>query len=135
MQYSNFVENQPVYKRDEDGNIIYIEVDGEQVPVTTGTTESRYAEPTEFKAVITNKLNEAIIQSYGIDVSTNYAQITARKDYLPLKVGSLVWKRTQPTYKEDGTVDETSADYTVKGVADEGLDFDLFLLQRNVQGA
>ena len=52
-----------------------------------------------------------------------------------MSVGSLVWKRSDVKYKdeENTIVDENSADYIVKGVADEGLTVDLFLLQKNVK--
>ena len=44
-------------------------------------------------------------------------------------------KRQLLQYKDDEKtiVDETTADYTVKGIADEGMSEDLFLLQRNVK--
>ena len=46
-----------VYERDDDGNIIYIEVDGEQVPVPTGDKEQGYGIVTEFKACATQATN------------------------------------------------------------------------------
>ena len=74
-------------------------------------------------------------KDYGIDNSTNYAQIVANKGELPLKAGSVIWKKSEVGYKDDDKtiVDETTADYIVKGVADEGMSEDLFLLQRNVK--
>ena len=52
-----------------------------------------------------------------------------------LKAGSVIWKKSEVGYKDDvkTIVDETTADYTVKGIADEGMSEDLFLLQRNVK--
>ena len=61
------------------------------------------------------------------------AQIVTDKGYLPIKEGDLIWKRSEVKYDSDGFPDPKSADYTVKGVADEGLTVDLFLLQRNVK--
>ena len=80
-------------------------------------------------------MNEVVWQDYGIDDSTNYAQIIVSKGYLPLKSGSVIWKKSEIVYKDDDNTipDESSADYTVKGVADEGLNEDLFLLKRNVK--
>ena len=74
-------------------------------------------------------------QDYGVDNSTNFAQIVASKVELPLKAGSVIWKKSEVGYKDDEKtiVDETTADYTVKGIADEGMSEDLFLLQRNVK--
>ena len=79
--------------------------------------------------------NLALIKEFGVDNSTNFVQIVEDKGKLPLNVGSLVWKRSDVRYKdeENTIVDENSADYIVKGVADEGLTVDLFLLQKNVK--
>ena len=88
-----------------------------------------------FYSSISNKLSEALIKEFGVDNSTNFVQIVEDKGKLPLSVGSLVWKRSDVRYKdeENTIVDENSADYIVKGVADEGLTVDLFLLQKNVK--
>lgn len=126
----------PIYESytDEEGNVIYI-TDDDGNKIETGETTIGYTKPVEFKANITNKLNEVVWQDYGIDDSTNYAQIIVSKGALPLKAGSVIWKKTQIFYKDDENTipDESSADYTVKGVADEGLNEDLFLLKRNVK--
>ncbi len=126
----------PIYERDEDGSIIYYEdEDGNKIPLETGEMEMGYSQPTEFLANINNKLNEVVWKEYGIDNSTNYAQIVVSKETLPLKAGSVIWKKSEIGYKdnEKTIVDESTADYVVKGVADEGLSEDLFLLQRNVK--
>ena len=136
MRYSLQGEKVPIYETDEDGNIIYYEdADGNRIPLETGEYETGYSKPVSFFANINNKLNEVVWQDYGIDNSTNYAQIVASKDELPLKVGSVIWKKSEVCYKDDDRtiVDETTADYTVKGIADEGMSEDLFLLQRNVK--
>lgn len=131
MKYSVENENVTVYERDSYGNIKYIIMsDGTKIPKKK--TVIRFSEPTEFLAGITNKLSESLIKEYGIDDSTQYAQIVAKKGYLPLCVGAVIWKKSEVTYI-NGYVDEKSADYVVKGVADEGINFDLFLLQRNVK--
>ena len=148
MKYSLQGERVPIYETDEneniiydhytdsDGNIIYyLDENGNKIPLATGEYTTGYSQPVSFFANINNKLNEVIWQDYGIDDSTNYAQIITSKDELPLKVGSVIWKKSEVGYKDDGNtiVDETTADYTVKGIADEGMSEDLFLLQRNVK--
>ena len=45
-----------VYDRDEDGNIKYIEIDGEKIPVEIGT-EPGYNDPVLFYAVCPAKLD------------------------------------------------------------------------------
>lgn len=133
MKYANVAEGQPIYRKDDDGNIIYQEIDGELVPLKTGETSMGIEEPVIFYATITNKLSETLIKEFGVDYSTETAQITASRGYLPFRVGTLIWKNSEVGYEEDGTVDKTSCDYTVVGVADEGMMYDLFLLKRNVK--
>lgn len=136
MYYSLQAGEVPVYETDEEGNVIYFEDDdGNKFPLETGETTTGYTKPTEFSACINNKLNEVVWQDYGIDDSTNYAQILASKGSLPLKAGSVIWKKSEIGYKDEAHTipDESTADYVVKGVADEGLSEDLFLLKRNVK--
>ena len=136
MYYSLQDGQVPVYQTDDDGNIIYYQdEDGNKFPLETGETTIGYTKPKKFLANISNKLNEVVWRDYGIDDSTNYAQIIASKNELPLKPGSVVWKRSEIVYKDDSQTnpDESTADYVVKGVADEGLSEDLFLLKRNVK--
>lgn len=136
MKYSLQGEKIPIYETDENGNIIYYEdSDGNKIPIETGEYTTGYSQPIPFLANINNKLNEVVWKDFGIDDSTNYAQIVASKDELPLKAGSVIWKKSEVGYKDDDKtiVDETTADYTIKGIADEGMSEDLFLLQRNVK--
>lgn len=146
MKYALQIGEVPIYNRDEngeiiyehyedsDGNIIYyLDENGNKIPSETGEYEIGYSEPVSFLSNISNKLNEVVWAEYGIDNSTNYAQILADKDVLPLKAGSVIWKKSDVGIKESGSVDDSTADYVVKGVADEGQNFDLFLLQRNLK--
>ena len=136
MKYSLQDGQIPIYETDENGNIIYYtDSDGNKIPMETGESTTGYSQPVSFFANINNKLNEVVWQDYGIDDSTNYAQIIASKGKFPLKAGSVIWKKSEVCYKDDDKtiIDETTADYTVKGIADEGMSEDLFLLQRNVK--
>ena len=136
MKYSLQDGQIPIYETDDDGNIIYYtDSEGNQIPIETGEYTTGYSQPVSFFANINNKLNEVVWQDYGIDNSTNYAQIVASKGELPLKAGSVIWKKSEVGYKDEANtiVDITTSDYTVKGIADEGMSEDLFLLQRNVK--
>lgn len=137
MKYALLLGTFPIYERDEYGEIIYYtDGEGNRIPLETGESEERYSEPVEFGANINNKLDEVAWTEYGIDNSTNFAQIVTDKGVLPLKAGSVIWKKSEVRYKDtENTIpDETTADYIVKGVADEGLSADLFLLQKKVKG-
>ena len=132
MKYSLQGKRIEVYERDQDGNIKFYESDsGEKIPLIKKEIVG-FSEPTIFCANISNKLSEVQKKKNGIDDSTNYAQIITDKGALPIKAGDLIWKKSDVKYDEDGIVDSTSADYTIMGVADEGLTVDLFLLKRNV---
>lgn len=136
MKYAIQNAEIPIYQTDEDGNILYYEdSEGNKIPLETGETEIGFSEPTSFFANINNKLDEVAWREYGIDNSTNYAQIVASKNVLPLKAGSIIWKKSEVGYKDEAQtiISENSCDYVVKGVADEGLSVDLFLLQRNLK--
>ena len=128
MYYANQDRVVPIYEyyEDEDGNMI---------PLDTGETKLIYGEPIEFKANISNKLNEVKWAEYGIDESTNYAQIVASKGSIPLKVGTIIWKKSEIGYEDVDSeiVDENTSDYVVKGVADEGLTEDWYLLKKRVK--
>lgn len=132
MKYSLQGERIEVYEKDDNGNIKFYEsADGEKIPLVKKEIVG-FTEPSIFYANISNKLSEVLAKQFGIDDSTNYAQIITDKGSLPIKAGDLVWKKSDVKYDEDGIVDSTSADYTVMGVADEGLTVDLFLIKRNV---
>ena len=145
MKYSLQGQKITIYKKDEDGNIQYegytdsdgnfipyLDVNGEKIPIILKEVVG-YSEPKIFKANISNKLSEVLIREFGVDDSSSYCQIVTDKGYLPLDVGDLVWKKSNVETDKDGLVDKNSADYIVKGVADEGLTVDLFLLQKIVR--
>lgn len=132
MKYSLQGERIEIYEKDDNENIKFYEsADGEKIPLVKKEIVG-FSEPVIFYANISNKLSEVLAKQFGIDDSTNYAQIITDKGSLPIKAGDLIWKKSDVKYDEDGIVDSTSADYTVMGVADEGLTVDLFLIKRNV---
>ncbi len=145
MKYSSQGKRISVYKRDGNGDIVYqsyvdadgntifyLDDNGEKIP-TIIDERIGFSDPQTFYANISNKLSEVLVKEFGIDDSSTYVQIVTDKGYLPLRAGDVVWKKSEVGYDADGLVDSTTADYTVKGVADEGLTVDLFLLQKIVK--
>lgn len=145
MKYSSQGKRISVYKRDVNGDIVYqsyvdadgntifyLDDNGEKIP-TIIDERIGFSDPQTFYANISNKLSEVLVKEFGIDDSSTYVQIVTDKGYLPLKAGDVVWKKSEVGHDADGLVDSTTADYTVKGVADEGLTVDLFLLQKIVK--
>lgn len=129
--YSNPGKLVPIYETDDEGNIRYIEVDGELAPVETGEYEPGFSMPIEFKANITGKLDNVVIRAAGADASDNHAQILADKGILPFKIGTRIWLRSKVEYKDEAKTmpDGDSADYVVRGLMLEGLNQDMFYLE------
>ncbi len=133
MKYSQHGQKVTIYEKDDDGNIkYYVDGDGNKIPLIADEKVG-FSEPKEFYANISNKLSEVLVKEFGVDDSSTYVQIVTDKGYLPLKAGDVVWKKSEVGYDDFGLVDSTTADYEVKGVADEGLTVDLFLLQKVVK--
>ena len=133
MFYSNFSESKPIYVTDDDGNIIYDTMpDGVKVPRTTGETKEGYDEPTEFWNSISGTLTEDELQAFGGERRA-IAKITFKKDEYPFRIGTLIWKNSEVGYK-DGDVDETSADYRIMGILDEGQHFYRAIMEKVTKG-
>lgn len=134
MKYSLQIGEVPIYERDEEGNIIYIEIDGQKVPVETGETEIGYSNPVEFMGNIAMSGGEAEAKSFGVDISEYDAVLLMEKGRIPIDETSLIWHTSEVKYidKQNTIVDRKSADYTVKRVQ-PSLNFTRYLLKRIVK--
>ena len=118
MYYALQVGEVPIYETDEYGNIIYTD-DG--TPIETGEYEIGYASPVEFSNGISGKLSEVLIEAFGINDTSLYAQMDYMENEYPFEVGTLIWKKSEIEYKDSGRtmVEPKSADYEVAGIVDE----------------
>ena len=133
MFYSNFHVSEPVYLTDDEGNIVYRTMpDGEQVAVKDGETKEGYDEPTEFWNSISGTLTEDELMAFGGE-SRAVAKITYHKGEFPFRIGTLIWKNSEVGYIED-EVDETSADYRIMGILDEGQHFYRAIMEKVTKG-
>lgn len=133
MYYSLQDKEVPIYETDENGDIVYYEdLDGNRIPLETGETKKVYSEPVEFLGNIAMSGGESETVEYGIDLSQYAATLVVDKDLLPINETSIIWHKTEPVIKEDGTVDEFSADYTVVKLS-PSLNFDRYILQKVVK--
>ena len=134
LKYALQVGEVPIYERDEDGNIIYIEVDGQKVPVETGETEIGYAKPVDFRGNIAMSGGEAEAKSFGVDISEYDAILLMEKGRIQIDETSLIWHTSEVKYADEQNtiVDKKSADYTVKRVQ-PSLNFTRYLLKRVVK--
>lgn len=133
MYYSNFAGTQKEYQTDENGNTVYVEIDGVQTPVETGIVKEIFSTPVFFRSSISSNLNEMHIKAWGCDQSSIYSELCVPKGYLPLKIGAIIWRTSEIQWEDTNhTIPKaSSSDYTVCGLMDEGLTEDLFLLKRN----
>ena len=134
LKYALQVGEVPVYERDEDGNIIYIEVDGQKVPVETGETEPGYSNPIDFRGNIAMSGGEAEAKSFGVDISEYDAILLMEKNRIPIDETSLIWHTSKVRYidEQNTIVDRKSADYSIKRVQ-PSLNFTRHLLKRIVK--
>lgn len=134
MKYSLQDGRVPIYERDENGDIVYIEVDGQKIPVETGEYETGYSAPVDFMGNISMSGGEAEAKEFGMDIGDFDAVIVLEKDAVPLTETSIIWHASPVKYKDEQNtiVDSKSADYVVKRVS-PSLNFTKVLLQRIVK--
>ena len=119
---ATYHEGEPLYEKDEQGNIIYDTMpDGESVPRQIGETPAGYDEPIEFWNSITGTLTEDELKAFGSETQS-VAKITYKKEEFTFHVGDLIWHNSEVKYNDE-VVDESSADYRVKGIQDTGRHF------------
>lgn len=116
LWYSTYADQITLYKRDENGEIEYIDDgEGNQIPIEIGT-KAGYDSPVLFYANISMSGGEVNQAEYGFDIGSYEAVLITTDKTLPLNELSLIWHNTEPTINADGTVDETTADYSVIAV-------------------
>lgn len=115
LYYATYSDQITEYYRDSDGNIIYDEIDGELIP-RIKCERAGYNNPVPFYANISAGKGTSQEEVFG--VSLDYTKTISTSDMdLPISETSLIWFETEPVYNADGTVNETSADYSVVGIA------------------
>lgn len=134
MKYALQDGRVPIYERDENGDIVYIEVDGQKIPVETGEYETGYSAPVDFMGNISMSGGEAEAKEFGMDIGDFDAVIVLEKDAVKLTETSIIWHTSPVKYKDEQNtiVDSKSADYAVKRVS-PSLNFTKVLLQRIVK--
>ena len=134
MKYSLQDGRVPIYERDENGDIVYIEVDGQKIPVETGEYETGYSAPVDFMGNISMSGGEAEAKEFGMDIGDFDAVIVLEKGAIPITETSIIWHTSPVKYKDEQNtiVDSKSADYAVKRVS-PSLNFTKVLLQRIVK--
>lgn len=132
MYYALFDNNLTEYARDPEGNIIYTEIGGVQVPVKAGVKPG-YSKAVWFKANIGVNSGETKEAEYGLNVSDYDAIISAEKGKLPLTEQTLIWHESEVGYDLEGHVIPETADYRVVAIK-TSLNEERFILKKRVDG-
>lgn len=129
--YANWLEESTEYQTDSDGNISYVSVNGTNRPIEK-VVPAHFSNPIEFEASINMGGGKAEAKEFGIDDSKYSATLTTPKGLFDITETSIIWYTSAPTYKADGTVDESSCDYHVVRIT-SSLIYDRFVLAKRVK--
>jgi hypothetical protein len=131
LKYALQIGKVPIYETDDDGNIIYIVIDGNKVPVETGEYEIGYMQPVDFKANIAMSGGEAEAREFGLNLSDYNAVLLCDKNIYPISETSLIWHHSEVGYKDtdETIVNSKTADYSVVKVS-ESLNFVKYVLKK-----
>lgn len=125
MHYALYGKEVPIYD-------YYTDSEGNKIPLDTGETKITYENPVEFFGNIALSGGESEAVEFGLNLADYEAVLVMTKNTLPIDETSRIWQNTEPTYNEDGTVNELSADYTVVKVS-PSLNVDKFVLKKVVK--
>lgn len=102
---------------DEDGN-------------DTGEYEKMYDDPVEIMANLSASKGTVSEDVFGAEL--DYTRSLSTCDELPINEYSLIWHETEPSYRKDGYVDESTADYSVVQVA-KSLNATVYALKKRAK--
>lgn len=125
MYYALYGKEVPIYD-------YYTDSEGNKIPLETGETKIVYENPVEFLGNISLSGGESEAVEFGLNLADYEAILVVAKNTLPIDETSRIWHNTEPTYNEDGTVNESSADYKVVKVS-PSLNVDKFVLKKIVK--
>lgn len=115
LQYATYSDQIKIYERDENGEIVYVDVDGIRTPVII-SEQAGYNNPVSFYANIALSSGEAEAKEYGVNASDYEAVIVTSQMDLPITETSIIWWNTIPKYDSAGMIDGDSADFKVISV-------------------
>jgi hypothetical protein len=115
----------PVNQKSETGEIEYIEIDGEMIPVETGIYDIGQGEESEeevtdyivcFDGNIAFSSGEVEMREFGVDSGDYDSVLIMPKDSIPITETSLIWHESEPKYIDGSLVDFDGAFTVVKGL-------------------
>lgn len=97
LWYALYEGQEETFATDDEGDIIYDDIDGEQVPRTTGHWVSKYAVPVKFYGNINSgNVGEAQARSFGLSLADSEAVLCMKKGELPINEHTLIWYQNPP---------------------------------------
>lgn len=129
--FANWQEKETEYQKDENGNILYVEVNGTNRPIEK-EVPAHFSTPIKFKASINMGGGNAVAREFGIDESKYSATLITPKNLVNITNTSIIWYTSEPTYDANGIVDETSCDFYVVKVS-KSLLYDRYVLAKRVK--
>lgn len=131
LYYANYVGDISIYAKDDEGNIITVEIDGKTENVVDSYKPSYGTTAIKFKANISFNSGETAMAEYGLSVGQYNAIISATKGRLPFNEQTLIWHTSEPQI-EQGFIVPESADYRVIAVR-TSLNEERFILRKRVE--
>lgn len=115
IYYTLYQDSVPVYELDENGEIIYVEINGEKIPVETGETTSGYSEVKDFCFNVSASKGETENNVFGKSLDYDKVLLT-HNTACEIDEYSRLWIDTKPLIGNDGKTD-SEPEYEVKRVA------------------
>lgn len=104
--YALYAGEKPIYES-------YIDSEGNEYLTETGESKATFEKAVEFYGNISFSGGDAEAVEFGLNLADYEAVLVASKNTLSIDETSRIWYETEPTYNDDGTVDESNADYKV----------------------
>ena len=108
----------PVSEENSSGEVEYIEIDGELVPIETGFYNVGHEQETQsgelvdkivtFYGNISFSGGETHLEEYGVNSADYDAVLVMPKDSLPITETSYIWYDSDPVYQDGTLVDSES---------------------------
>lgn len=136
MLFANYKDAEPIYEKDEDGNIIYetyYDTDGTEYtyPVEIGLSQVGYTSPQKMKGNIVFSGGETEAKEFGLDASDYTAILICPKDAYDINETSLIWFKNEVGYKdiEHTEIEPNTADFRVVKCS-PSLNYDKYALRK-----
>lgn len=124
LLYSLQGENVPIYEVDGEGDIVYEEVEGVNVPVETGDSFTGYEEPIEFFGNLSFYTGWNYPGVWGVTLNNADAILLMDKNELPIDETSRIWFKSEPTTKTVKVYNTETGEMTDRTVTDaDSADF------------